>query len=409
MTTKAGFNERYTGKAPVETDKQSECLEFYKDVCPKCGAKRIDSQIGLEKTPEAYVENLVKVFHEAKRILKKDGTFWLNMGDSYTGGGRGGKGQCGKGGIKEKRYEKGCKIGLPTGKIGKLSSKNLLMMPFRLAFALQKDGWILRSDIIWNKPNPMPESIKDRPTKSYEHVFLFAKNKKYFYDAEAIKEPVLEASLERVKKGFNGKIIEGRNSPQKTEVLGTRFASKTGRNKRDVWTITTTPFRGSHFATFPPKLITPMILAGCPEFVCNKCRKARIRIIEKEGRDETKIKYKDWRAIGWEKDEKGNAKDTGNPIQATNPPAIKTKTIGYTSCGCEAGFSGGIVLDPFMGAGTTGLVAKQLNRNYVGIELNPEYIKMAEARIAAPVKPEKKKRLSYKKALATIQESLFPE
>jgi len=160
--------------------------------CPKCGAKRIDNQLGLEKTPEEYVSKMVEIFKEIKRVLKKEGTAWLNLGDSYVGGGRGGKGQCGKGSMEEGRYENGQRIGLPTGDIPGLKSKDLVGIPWRVAFALQADGWYLRQDIIWAKPNPMPESVTDRCTKSHEYVFLLAKSPRYYFDSAAIAEPVTD-------------------------------------------------------------------------------------------------------------------------------------------------------------------------------------------------------------------------
>jgi len=354
----------------------------------------VAGQLGLEKTPEKYVENLVKVFHEAKRVLKKDGTFWLNMGDSYGGSGMG---------LSSKGFSKGPKaidtrpMEMRPATVNKSVSmhKQLLGMPWRLAFALQADGWILRSDIIWNKPNPMPESVTDRCTKSHEYIFMLTKSERYYYDAEAIKEPTAPWNS---SEGFKEAAYERRDNPQ-SGGFSHEDVEKSGRNKRDVWTVATQPCTEAHFATFPPKLITPMLLAGCPEFVCNKCGKPKIRIIEH------KNAVLELSTTAKLKREQGLATQTGG--KQISPAS--SKTIGYTDCDCEAGFSGGIVLDPFMGAGTTGLVAKSLNRNYVGIELNPEYIKMAEARIAAPAKPEKKKRLSYKKAIAIIQESLFPE
>src|SRR5664280_812731 len=184
MATKAGFNERYTGRAPVDTDKQSECLEFYKDVCPKCGARRIDSQIGLEPNPEAYVADLVEVFHEVKRVLRNDGVLWLNLGDSYNGGGGAG-GDYGIGGLKEGQPK------YPGRHILTMKPKDLVGIPWLVAFALRADGWYLRSDIIWNKPNPMPESVTDRCTKSHEYIFMLTKSERYYYNAEAIKEAAM--------------------------------------------------------------------------------------------------------------------------------------------------------------------------------------------------------------------------
>ena len=278
------------------------------NLCPKCGAKRIDAQIGLEKTPEAYVEHLVKVFHEAKRVLKKDGTFWLNMGDSYGGSGMG---------LSSKGFSKGPKaidtrpMEMRPATVNKSVSmhKQLLGMPWRLAFALQADGWILRSDIIWNKPNPMPESVTDRCTKSHEYIFMLTKSERYYYDAEAIKEPTAPWNS---SEGFKEAAYERRDNPQ-SGGFSHEDVEKSGRNKRDVWTVATQPCAEAHFATFPPKLIEPMILAG--------------------------------------------------------------SRVGDT------------ILDPFMGSGTTAIQAVRWHRHYLGCELNPEYVKMAERRIADMVGP----------------------
>ncbi len=252
----------------------------------------VEGQLGLEKTPEEYVAKMVEVFREVRRVLKKEGTLWLNLGDSYNGSGGAG-GDYNKGGLKEgqPRYN--------GRNIGSLKPKDLVGIPWRVALALQADGWYLRQDIIWAKPNPMPESVTDRCTKSHEYVFLMAKSPKYYFDGEAIKEKSVSETKERTRKTG-----EGQDSK-----IGTKGSAGNGglRNKRSVWTITTKPFKEAHFATFPEDLISPMVLAGCPK--------------------------------------------------------------------------GGVCLDPFIGSGTTGLVAKKLGRNYIGIELNPKYVEMAERRI----------------------------
>ena len=264
----------------------------------------VDGQLGLEKTPEEYVARMVEVFREVRRVLKDDGTLWLNLGDSYVGGGRGGLGQCGVGSMEGGRYENGQRIGLPTGKIEGLKAKDLVGIPWMVAFALRSDGWYLRQDLIWAKPNPMPESVTDRCTKAHEYIFLLSKSAKYYYDADAIKEP---AETEPHGPGWANSMSD-RNDRQVDNESNHREWAKDGkRNRRSVWTVTTQPFKEAHFATFPPKLIEPCVLAGCPE--------------------------------------------------------------------------GGVILDPFFGAGTTGVVAKQNHRNYIGIELNPKYIEMAQKRI----------------------------
>lgn len=213
-----------------------------------------DDQIGLEQTPEAFVAELVKVFQAVKRVLKDDGTLWLNLGDSYasTTKGSGGAGKSTLGPNKDLQNIEFQKMELRAFKCG-LASKQLIGIPWRVALALQADGWYLRQDIIWSKPNPMPESVTDRCTKAHEYIFLLSKKPKYFYDAEAIKEQAIYAGDDR------GARTDSRRGTECNSMSG-----KTGetRNKRSVWEVTTKPYSGAHFATFPPDLIKPCILAG---------------------------------------------------------------------------------------------------------------------------------------------------
>lgn len=302
----------------------------FRNVCKKCGALRIDSQLGREATPEAYVAKLVAVFREVKRVLRDDGTLWLNLGDSYAA---------------NRSYQvpdsKWTDVGnskpstVPLG----LKPKDLVGIPWRVAFALQADGWYLRQDIIWSKPNPMPESVRDRCTKSHEYIFMLTKNERYYYDADAIAEPLADSTLNdarmtlegyetgRPERGYPGGASHGSGMlmPRRKAISGT-YSEDAGRNdgnrhpsggyitgtekrnKRSVWTVTTKPFNGAHFATFPPGLIEPCILAG------------------------------------------------------SKP--------------------GDLVLDPFGGSGTTGEVAEKLGRRWLLIELNPEYEKLSRERTA---------------------------
>ena len=272
----------------------------YKSVCKKCGAKRKDSQLGLEETPEEYVENMVNVFREVKRVLKDDGTCWLNLGDTYSA---------------TRWSNTPSTTGISTTesdivlqKKTKLPDKNLVGIPWRVAFALQQDGWYLRQDIIWNKPNPMPESVQDRCTKSHEYIFLLTKSARYYYDADAIREDCITGN--GAEQGVAGGKRFGAESNAKGKVSG--FGERVlrnnpkGRNKRSVWTITTKPFKDAHFAVFPIEIPTYCIRAGSR--------------------------------------------------------------------------AGDIVLDPFMGSGTTALASQENGRKWIGVELNPEYVKIIKKR-----------------------------
>jgi len=288
----------------------------WKAKCPDCGAVKIDNQLGLEETPEEYVEKMVKVFREIKRVLKKDGTVWLNLGDSYSSGGRTSTTNQSLRGNKN--------YGVTRPKPNKeIKPKDLIGIPWRVAFALQADGWYLRQDIIWHKPAPMPESVTDRCTKAHEYIFLLSKSAKYYYDNDAIaeratcgesrpdgiardrmldydsKEKKLRPSKKRGEFGGKWKDMKGQEAFR---------AVRETRNRRSVWTINTQPYREAHFAVFPQKLPELCIKAGSRE--------------------------------------------------------------------------GDIILDPFFGSGTTGYVAQKLGRRWIGIELNEEYIKIANKRFA---------------------------
>ncbi len=235
---------------------------IYKSVCPLCGAIRVDKQIGLEETPDQYVQRLVEVFREVRRVLRDDGTLWLNLGDSYAGSGRGPTGENGLGNQQKRQGFDSPKVVIPDG----LKPKDLIGIPWRVAFALQADGWYLRQDIIWHKPNPMPESVTDRCTKAHEYIFLLSKSKKYYYDYDAIKEPSVcygtDARSDCGNIRYEGKRTEDTTGKNGQDSFVTRNST---RNKRSVWTVSTKPFKEAHFATFPEELISPCVLAGCPE------------------------------------------------------------------------------------------------------------------------------------------------
>ena len=234
------------------TDTQGGAIA-YRDTCGKCGATRIDRQIGLEATPDEYLATMVAVFREVRRVLRPDGTCWVNMGDSFSGGNNVGwrPGNPGKNGGNSNRDG--------VGHVPGLAAKQLLMMPARLALALQADGWWLRSDIIWHKPNPMPESCTDRPTSAHEHVFLLTKRARYFYDADAVREE--RTDIEDAKAFRGGCYVN--DKPGKRTILGNDYVSiNGGRNLRNVWTIATAPYSEAHFATYPPALAERCIKAG---------------------------------------------------------------------------------------------------------------------------------------------------
>jgi DNA modification methylase len=237
----------------------------HKKNCPDCGATRKDKQLGLEETPEEFVENLVRVFKEVKRVLRDDGTVWLNLGDSYYNY-RPGKGQAlSKQSVSNTDQDLPQDCARRGNKIAGLKEKDLVGIPWRVAFALQADGWYLRQDIIWHKPNPMPESVRDRCTKSHEYIFLLSKNPKYYYDNEAIKEDSIYQGKD--KRSDKGNIrYEGKRTNNKDTKAQQSFVTiNPKKNKRSVWTITTKPYKEAHFATFPTELIEPCVLAGCPE------------------------------------------------------------------------------------------------------------------------------------------------
>lgn len=262
-----------------------------------------DGQIGLEQTPEDFVNALVEVFREVKRVLRDDGTVWLNLGDSYYNY-RPGKGQAlVKQSVSKSKQDLPETCARRGNKLEGLKEKDLIGIPWRVALALQADGWYLRQDIIWSKPNPMPESVRDRCTKSHEYIFLLSKNKKYHYDNEAIKEPT--KTKDNVVRDRDSTRLN--NVPGRTKMGGLKKNNYDMKNKRSVWNVTTRPFKGAHFAVFPPDLIEPCILAGCPE--------------------------------------------------------------------------GGWVLDPFIGSGTTAIVAERHNRHWWGCELNQKYAALATERI----------------------------
>ena len=347
----------------------------------------VDGQLGLEQTPEEFVDNMVKVFREVKRVLRKDGTVWMNLGDTY--GKQVGKGfntheEDGSGNRVTDMQEKHGDIKVKTG----LPDKNLVGIPWRVALALQADGWILRSDIIWHKPNPMPESVKDRPTKSHEYIFLLTKSKKYYYDADAIRVPLSEVSKQflDVANGNPLREVDGFSKEKRYSTGGKlsraemgNFVNPKGANKRSVWKITTKPYKEAHFATFPEELPETCIKAGTSKAgCCAECGEPYKRIVE------TGDKYTNEVYVGQAtKDYKSAKVQNPSDVKRRVLESMRKKTtVGWkVDCDCNAERVPCVVLDPFIGSGTTCAVASRLGRDSIGIDLNEEYLKLARKRL----------------------------
>ena len=298
---------------------------------------------GSERTLSDYVSGMVEVFREVRRVLRNDGVLWLNLGDSYVAG------------------------------------KQLGGVPWRVAFALQDDGWVLRQDVIWHKPSPMPESVTDRCTKAHEYVFLLTKSERYFYDADAVREPLSEATRNDPRMKDMGRTYGGKGrgaygeSGKANGSMQAWTLNPAGRNRRSVWKVSTKPYKGAHFATMPPDLVEPCILAGTSESgCCESCGAPLVRQTSK-----TKLKRERPNAYTKRSGEDG----TGNSC-ANDVAGVAVETTGWLpSCDCNAGVIPCLVLDPFGGSGTTVAVAAKLGRRGVCCELNPEYIKLAIERI----------------------------
>ncbi len=337
IKNKVIFGDALTGLKLLESESIDTCITsppYYN--LRDYGRK---GQIGLEATPDEYISNLVSIFREVRRVLRHDGTLWVNIADSYAGSGKGGSAYP----ENAKKYKQGSNRGsverhLPKTPVYNCKPKDMIGIPWMLAFALRNDGWYLRQDIIWAKPNPMPESVKDRCTKSHEYIFLLSKSPRYYFDSEAIAEPCADSSMARYSQNLDNQNgsdrVPGKTNGKMKAVLprygGKKYTedpdlfcrTKSGRiyefrpkrNKRDVWTVSTKPYKGAHFATFPDTLITPYVLAG-----------SRV---------------------------------------------------------------GGSVLDPFCGSGTTLVVANRCGRNGIGIELNDDYEQLIKDRIGGFVRLE---------------------
>jgi DNA modification methylase len=386
--------------------------------CLRCGAWR--GELGLEPDPQLYVKHLVEIMHEVRRVLKPSGSLFLNLGDGYYG--RHGMGNCDADSLG---FQKGLykefplNVKYPTEKGGWLQPKQLMGLPERIMIGMQEDGWILRNKVIWHKRNHTPASVKDRLTNSYEFVYFFVKNNeplwyyntktgatsdrrpemsvegvdyylkgkrkisfwhgfRYFFDLDAIRVPAKTAHemLERKTKPFGKRSSPGyRHAP-----VGESY-NPAGKNPGDFLDITTKGFKGAHFAVFPEALVEPMLKAGCPREVCKKCGKPRFRIVKSDWKQKRLGTWKQAENIGKEmqRPDVHRQANAGGLSQITEP-SIRT-TVGWTDCGCNAGFEPGIVLDIFMGSGTTAVVAKKMSLNFVGIEIKREYCEIARNRL----------------------------
>lgn len=338
-------------------------------------------QLGLEPTPEEYVAELVAIFREVRRVLRSDGTCWLNLGDSYCNTDKWGGGgpNIGKHTVTDDGTAPSWTVRRRKEPFG-LKPKDLVGIPWRVAFALQADGWWLRSDIIWAKKNGMPESVNDRPTRSHEYLFLLTKAERYFYDADAIAEPIAEVTAaDRVD---TGRFSPDRGYPGARDHGNGRLGSSPRRNKRSVWWLATQPFSEAHFATLPPDLVKPCVLAGTSERgACSVCGAPWERVVERTsdeaGREPRGKALTSPRNDGLTWNENGG--------REFMPVAVSTLRWRPICAHASAPTVPCTVLDPFAGAGTTLYVAKELGRHYIGIELNPEYVDMATRRLRQEV------------------------
>ena len=382
---------------PKNKNNTSHNARFVRESCYKCGAKRVDKQLGLEPTFDLYIKNLCDIFDEVKRVLQDDGTCWVNLGDTYYGNSS--YSNSGRAGFEQKDGNtnewsrqfgdgkclacgKPCKTQFCNrtclNKMGndfrsqnrQLPSKCLTMIPSRFAIEMINRGWILRNTIIWHKPNAMPSSVKDRFTVDFEYIFFFSKKKKYYFETQY--EPTIEPYSEnRAKRPITSKMKADYIDGGKAGNFTYNKLQPQGRNKRTTWTITTKPFKEAHFAVYPEELCETPIKSGCPEFVCSRCGMPKIKDLEYKREDY--ISREDRQTA------------TGGVITGgvgKNFPKTIIKDLGYKpTCECNAGFTGGIILDPFFGAGTTGLVALKQKKKFIGIELNKEYIEIATKRL----------------------------
>jgi DNA modification methylase len=361
---------------------------------------------GLERSPELYVEHTVGFLGAIRRVLRKDGVVFWNIGDSYNGSGGAG-GDYNRGGLREGQPK------YPGRNVLTLKPKDLCLIPFRVAIAAQEDGWWVRSVIIWSKSNPMPESVRDRPTESHEYILMFTKSAKYYWDTEAVKEPVAESTINRGPVDFGG--AKGREyqpleddpnfrngSEQWGRTFDYRISCANGRNLRSVWGISTQPFKGAHFAVFPEKIPERCILAATSEKGnCSKCGAPWVRIIEKAPCPHN----------GYTEDKNPDPQANGRRIALMRQAAReqgheyvnKTKTLGWKpTCSCEAPTEPALVIDPFSGSGRTLLVAARLGRQAIGVDTSKEYCDLAIQQIE--VEKQNREVIASRKAAKTTNQ-----
>ena len=387
--------------------------EGYKNKCGRCGAVRQDEQIGLESSHDLYVEHLVEVFREVRRVLRDDGVVWLNLGDSFAS--TGGTGQSRHWDGRDKNTET---QSVRRGPSGAIKVKDLMGIPWRVALALQADGWWLRNAITWYKPNPMPSPVQDRLSTTYEQVFLLAKSARYFFDLDAIRVPHTFGTYDAEgaftpAQTWNEDPEVLRKMDQTEGQLGTmagpprKFGrgqyNPGGKNPGDVWSIPTQPFPGSHFAVWPQAIPERCIRAGTSEYgVCSKCGAPWRRVVERDDEQgntsssggKKAVASQNLREAGGVGRLDGGRRSMEGSTFHNNPHKRKHPDrtfLGWEpACSCKkAEVRRAVVLDPFSGSGTTGRVALRLGRDYVGVDLNEEYLPMAIARLRDDPVPEK--------------------
>ncbi len=337
--------------------------------CSLCGAWR--GAYGLEPTPEMYVQHTIEILREIRRVLRKDGVVFWNIGDSYNGSGGEHKHGKGQSGLTNNRD----KVGFVPGRnVSSLKPKDLCLIPFRVAIAAQEAGWYVRSDIIWSKNNPMPESVTDRPTNSHEHILMLTKSAKYYWDADAVREK--GPQLGHYRKDGRAGHTDSKTKLTEEELVNPGFREKfdnpLGRNIRSVWEFPTQPYPEAHFAVFPEKLPELCIKAATPEVgCCSKCGSPWVRVTEKVGKFQRR----------W-----SNNNAEGSPYEKQGSDQNIYEYKGWQpTCKCNADKVPSLVLDPFAGAGTTLWVAKKLNRKAVGYEISEEYCQLIVERIRQQV------------------------